>query len=281
MKIKFRYFLPYGLVRYLDTKKYDKYFQLCSRILKNNCFQNSDSQRSKIIWTNWLQGKDEMPLLCKRCLQSVEQFMPNDYKVICIDENNEQDYIKVDPNIKKKFKSGIIKAPHYSDYLRLELLIKYGGIWVDPTVLFTDNIPENVLGCELFLFKGSNFDCLRNDNIGPNVSSWFIISNKNNPYLIALRNALVEYWKHYNKAFSYYMFHFLFSIIGKIKPDWWDSIPYYPNVLPHYMFFKILDEPFDNQKYTNAKKYCFCHKLTYQYNVVDNSLKDLLYKNKI
>ena len=37
----------------------------------------------------------------------------------------------------EKHKNNIIDNTHFSDLLRLELLIKYGGTWIDASVLIT------------------------------------------------------------------------------------------------------------------------------------------------
>ena len=36
-----------------------------------------------------------------------------------------------------KYKKGIFTRTHFSDILRLELLTKYGGTWIDASVLIT------------------------------------------------------------------------------------------------------------------------------------------------
>lgn len=36
----------------------------------------------------------------------------------------------------------IISNTHMSDIIRNDILIKNGGLWIDSTVLLTDNIPD-------------------------------------------------------------------------------------------------------------------------------------------
>ena len=51
----------------------------------------------------------------------------------------------------EKNTSEIYEATHFSDLLRLELLIKYGGTWVDASVLITNYTKES-FNKDLFFF---------------------------------------------------------------------------------------------------------------------------------
>ena len=78
------------------------------------------------IWFCWLQGIEEAPLLVKRCLESLRKNIP-DKKIIVIDGNNLGEYVNMPDYITDKWQRGIIGNAHFSDLLRLELLIEKGG----------------------------------------------------------------------------------------------------------------------------------------------------------
>ena len=50
--------------------------------------------------------------------------------------------------VMEKWEKGIITHTHMTDLLRLELLIKYGGMWIDATVLCTAK--EEEIPCYFF-----------------------------------------------------------------------------------------------------------------------------------
>lgn len=75
------------------------------------------------IWFCWLQGIEEAPLLVKRCLESLRKNIP-DKKIIVIDGNNLGEYVNMPDYITDKWQRGIIGNAHFSDLLRLELLIE-------------------------------------------------------------------------------------------------------------------------------------------------------------
>ncbi|OUP81437.1 UNVERIFIED_ORG: hypothetical protein B5F06_14970 [Lacrimispora saccharolytica] len=74
--------------------------------------------------------------MIKCCLNSVKENR-NGFFVKLIDESNLDSYVTLPDYIVGKWKQGIILDALFSDLIRLELLIKYGGLWLDSTVLMT------------------------------------------------------------------------------------------------------------------------------------------------
>ena len=50
-----------------------------------------------------------------------------------IDKYNVEKYIKLPSYIKEKFNNGSFCIAHFSDIVRMGLLLKYGGYWIDST----------------------------------------------------------------------------------------------------------------------------------------------------
>lgn len=92
----------------------------------------------KIIWWSWLQGESEAPELAKVCLESLRKNFP-DYKIVIVTNDNLDNYVKLPQTILDKFNAGWIKGAHFADIIRLNLLAKYGGVWMDATVFCTGN----------------------------------------------------------------------------------------------------------------------------------------------
>ncbi|WP_050983956.1 capsular polysaccharide synthesis protein, partial [Treponema sp. JC4] len=134
---------------------------------------NEKHEYSNIIWWCWFQGEENAPELCKACLNSIRKAMP-DKEVRVITKDNLFNYVNFPPFIIEKYKKGIISYTHFSDLLRLELLIKYGGTWIDSTVFCTAT-PEYAFNIPIFVFKTNE----RNDP-GIAAQSWFISSEKEN-----------------------------------------------------------------------------------------------------
>ena len=97
-------------------------------------------EHPKVIWWCWLQGIESAPPIVRACYNSLvygEWFKVNGYKVNVIDEENWKDYVELPDYIVKKWEKKQIPPALFTDLLRLQLLIKYGGTWIDSTVLCT------------------------------------------------------------------------------------------------------------------------------------------------
>lgn len=51
-----------------------------------------------------------------------------------IDNGNWRDYVELPEYIIQRWDKKQISPAHFTDLLRLQLLIKYGGTWIDATV---------------------------------------------------------------------------------------------------------------------------------------------------
>ena len=115
-------------------------------------------ERSNTVWFCWFQGIENAPLIVRICLDSLKRYLP-DKEIIIVDEGNRQQYVSFPDHIEKRWKKGQIPPTQFSDLLRLELLIKYGGTWIDSTVLCTgvngSKVKEfrNYLEADLFFFQ--------------------------------------------------------------------------------------------------------------------------------
>ena len=97
-------------------------------------------EHPKVIWWCWLQGLAAAPPIVKACYNSLvhgEWFKVHGFTVKVIDAKNWREYVELPEYIVGKWEKGRIPAAMFSDLLRVELLIKYGGTWIDSTVLCT------------------------------------------------------------------------------------------------------------------------------------------------
>lgn len=93
----------------------------------------------KIIWTYWDQGITNSPNIVKACVRSWEKNNPG-WEIRALDASTASHY----STISKEIYWEKLPLEKRSDLLRLELLEKYGGVWVDAT-LFCTNPLENWL----------------------------------------------------------------------------------------------------------------------------------------
>ena len=212
----------------------------------------------KVIWTCWLQGLESAPDVVKKCIASMRQYA-NGYEVIVIDAKNVSEYVQLPDYIKDKYARGIIPHAHYSDLIRLELLRKFGGVWIDSTILLTDTLPHYITDADLFVF--------RSYKIGQSqIYNPFLAARPDNPVINSLLNLLLEYWKHENKLVSYSIFHLFFTMAVESSEEnriLWEKVPYSYGSQMFYLQSR-LGRPYNEDAYRLAIRLSSIHKLTYK-----------------
>ena len=120
----------------------------------------------KIIWSYW--DNPDVPDFVSKCRKNWAKFAPN-YEICYLNKNNIEDYIT---NMPENWQS----LPPYrqADVLRLKLLEKYGGIWMDASILLLEN-PDKFVGGDVTLFTTPT-----TTNADPVYENWFIASTPNN-----------------------------------------------------------------------------------------------------
>jgi hypothetical protein len=232
---------------------------------------------SNKVWICWFQGMEQAPALVKRCYQSVKENMP-DREIVLITSENMMDYVQFPDYIQNKIERGIIKGAHLSDLLRLELLTRYGGTWIDATVYCTgSDIPKYMLDSKLFVFQnlkpGRDGHCTV-------ISNWFITAYSNNKILLAVQNLLYSYWNRNDELIDYFIFHVFFQIvIEKYYEEWSDVVPF-SNSTPHILLLRLF-EKYDKDVWDAVKEQCCFQKLTYKFSDEDANKNDTYYSKII
>ena len=212
---------------------------------------------SNKIWWCWLQGEENAPDLCRSCLKSVREYCP-EHEIIVITENNYSAYVSFPDFIIEKYQKGLISKTHFSDLLRLQLLVTHGGTWIDSTCYLTEK-PDYIFDNPLFVFQNKE----RGDNSIAS-SSWLISSEKNNSILVLTRDMIFNWWKNHNHLYHYFLVHFFFTIACEFYKDEWQKIPFFSN-LPCHVMQRELFNKFDQKRFEQIKKMSAVHKLTYKF----------------
>ena len=213
---------------------------------------------SRTAWVCWLQGIESAPTVVKHCYASINKWL-HDWNVVLITADNFSDYATLPDFIIDKWKSGMISNTHFSDILRLQLLIEDGGLWLDATTMLTGAIPDYVIQSRFFVFHNGWMD---EEMI--NMASWFIYSAQPQyKLLVQTRDLLYEYWQKFNFLKNYFLLHMLFRMVTDANTETWDTIPYY-NQIDNHLLMNELVKPFDARRVDQIKALTTIHKLTYK-----------------
>ena len=216
---------------------------------------------SNKVWVCWFQGIENAPELVKKCYESLQKNL-TDKEIVLITKDNIKDFVEFPEEIQRKIDQGLIKGAHLSDLLRLELLIRYGGTWIDSTVYCSGkNIPSYMFDSDLFLFQnlkpGRDGHCTV-------ISNWFITATSNNRILMATRTLLYEYWTKHRELMHYFLFHLFFQIVIERYSDEWNRVIPVSNSTPHVLLLRLFEQydPVVWEALTNMMPF---HKLSYKY----------------
>lgn len=139
----------------------------------------------KIIWFLWFQGLEQAPLVVQKCYKSWQGRNPN-WEVRFLSNENLREYVNL---ALPQGKEGTLTVALYSDFIRLNILSKYGGVWVDATCFCMDSLDNWLNGC-----IGSGFFAFCNPDQDRLIASWFLAAEKGNYIVVKLYNDLCSYW---------------------------------------------------------------------------------------
>lgn len=164
----------------LQAERFDTY----TKVPEFQYGTQSVSSIPNIIWTFW-HDENNIPELVKACIQSWKYHNPG-YKVHVLSNSTIKDFLP-DLDVAKLRNIGTISQ--VSDQVRLHLLDKYGGFWIDASILCTDSLSwvhaiQHTKQCELVGYYLGGFTT---DPNYPVIESWFFASVPN--------GSIVHEWK--------------------------------------------------------------------------------------
>lgn len=219
------------------------------------------------VWCCWWQGVEQMPELVRMCHERLKQVLPKDraqLHIITLD--NYRDYVDIPEHIVEKFEKKIITMTTMSDVLRFALLSKYGGYWLDATVFFTGDIPEE--------FFSGHFHCQRMASDAEKVAreacrgNWCGFSMAGPKDSIVFRfmsDAFSRWWAHYDTIIDYVLIDYMLWTGFKFVPAIHETIDAVPdNNEDIFEMYQKLNQPYTPELLEDLTKRNVMHKLTYK-----------------
>lgn len=170
----------------------------------------------RTIWILWFEGWANAPLLVRKCLASWQRHNP-DWSIIQLDGVNLSQFVDL-----QAFLPGVnlreikLSQAHLSDIVRVALLRKYGGLWVDATVMCHAPLSEWFLPHLVQLQTGLFFTS--NEQSHLLLSTWFLYAAQGHCVLDILHVALERYWAIYPSVHSYFWMHDVLRLLYH-KPE--------------------------------------------------------------
>lgn len=239
-----------------------------------------DSKREQVqsnkVWVCWFQGMEQAPLIVQKCYQSLKENL-TDREIILITSENMMNYVELPNFIVDKWHRGEITHTHMTDLLRLELLIRYGGTWIDATVFCSKSrseIPDYYFDSDLFLFQTLKPG---KDGQSIGISSWYISACSNNKVLLATRELCYEYWKKNSRMINYYLLHYFLIMSMERYSNESEKIVPVSNSTPHILLLRLFEQ-YDKKMYGYIADQTPFHKLSYKFSEEQIAEPNTFYK---
>ena len=165
-----------------------------------SALENNAEEIPKIIWTYW--NNDNLPDFIERCIANWRFFNPG-YQIFVVTPSNLDQFIRSEP---PKYFGGSAFTPQFqSDWVRMELLALYGGIWMDASTVLLGSL-DWVHRMQQFEQKdGLIFyvDHMTHDFNRPVVENWFIASVPGGQFVKNWRKEYTWALDHFTNGFEY------------------------------------------------------------------------------
>lgn len=177
------------------------------------------------IWVLWWQGLESAPLIVQRCVESIKRD-GGGHSLHLLSKDNLEEYIQLPDFIKQKVDNGAITLTHLSDIIRMALLAKYGGFWIDSTVFVTKPIKGYDLPFYSIRQHCSNPRYVDNGN---GWTAYFIATCPNSIVAETIYKFFLAYWRIHDVLIDYYLVDYAITLCKMHIPQmkqWLESIPY-------------------------------------------------------
>lgn len=212
--------------------------------LIEKCKQNpiSNKPNEGPIWVCWWQGEEQMPDIIRLCYASLKKNAPSNRPLILLHSENYYKYADIPRYIIDKFEKKVMSIIHFTDILRMTLLAKHGGLWIDASVFLSSKMPDSVFSHSYFSGK-EPYD---SRHLGSGQYTVFMLgAAAEAPWIVYGRDALFEYWKKSWKLLDYLLINYILMLAL-------DSIP----TLKEEVMKGILDTPHINTIQNKRDEVC-------------------------
>lgn len=173
------------------------------------------------VWVCWWQGEEHMPPIVRACVAQLRRCLPDWAQVHIITWDNLNDYIDLPDYILEKFQQGRITNIHLTDILRYGLMCRYGGAWIDSTVLLSDRIRDKLpdyLRQSYFTQRFESWESCPREACRGKWCNFFFMGRADCPLFSYVYEALLLWWQNHDRLIDY-------VIVDYVLWAGWEGIP--------------------------------------------------------
>lgn len=227
---------------------------------------NGKNEKSETIWTLWFQGDsdDVQPEVIRMCLKNMKKNCDS-HPLKIITKDNYQKYTDIPGYIIDKVKSRQISYTHLSDLIRMSLLLKHGGLWMDATVFTTKRLPDEIFRMKYFTVKHA-YKNVR--NVSKERWTGFLQASESNNILCDfIYSFFLEYWKTQKILIHYLLIDYVFALAYNEIPACRKILDDVPLNNPElYNLEDLMSSKFDENTYKKLTDETMFFKLSWKSN---------------
>lgn len=205
----------------------------------------------------WNSGLKSSPQMVQRCFEQAQRQLGTE-RLNFLDDQTLPKWV----NVPKPFdRVKQLWPAHYSDILRVSLLARNGGIWLDSTIWTT----EDVLAKFDDYVPGKFFAFAYNET---RISSWFLMARPDSRIPKLMLAALEAHWRKAKRLDNYFLFHDIFEALLLLDADFkaeWSQVPFRNASDANRLGRYFLWQNFDEAKYSDSLARSPIQKLTYKF----------------
>ncbi len=218
------------------------------------------------VWVCWWQGFDNAPALVKTCRESWYKNLPLDQMEIHeITMENYTDYVSFPQWILDRHRNEEITLTMLSDMLRMELLYRYGGLWMDATYYLSAPLPKEISELSFYTIRADKAHW-KTDITDGLWSGNFLKIEAGALLPQFVMNAFYYYFIENPSPADYYMIDYFIRIAYDDLPEVRSMIDTCPYSQPEVMALQdLLREAYEDAEFKKLQETTTIFKLNYRF----------------
>lgn len=214
------------------------------------------------LYTFWNSPLDTAPPLVQACISEMTRLhadLPTPLTVL--DGASARELVEIPDAVADALEKD--HPAHFSDFVRVSVLDRLGGIWVDATCWAPAPLPQAVAP---LLTAGALYPRWTRRQIG----NWFIAAVPRTPLIRLQRLALDAWWRSGGGIPDYFLYHRIFEVLLDLVPEFrgqWDAVPTLSSAASHLLQLGMM-QPWDADAMRFVAGTSIVQKLSYKYDDV-------------
>ena len=207
------------------------------------------------VYSYWNTGVDDAPDLVRACVTQLQRLHAD---VRMLDAVSVRELIDIPPRVQSVLERD--RPAHFADYVRVALLERHGGIWVDATCWVPRPLGEVI---RPFLDAGVLYPRWTTGQIG----NWFIAAAPGSLVIRLQRAALEMWWAERDDLPDYFLYHRIFEALRALIPEFrgqWSEAGHLSSAASHVLQLSMM-QPWSPEVAGVIDEISIVQKLSYKY----------------